>query len=147
MISARLVRCAWSLTLTWTVVSGLTYEVRRGDAAGGPYIATGPGGTGPQSSEASGLTAPASPTGLTATDGAGSVTLLWNRVQGATSGTTATTYNLSVSADGGVTFQPLGTTASKHYVDTSALQATSYIYRVVAATGDASRLGARPRSA
>jgi len=145
--------------LSWNAVGGATsYNVKRATVTGGPYTtinspgtnsyddttavngttyfyvvsAVGPGGEGPNSSEASATpqAAPGAPTGLTATPGDSHVALSWTASPG------AATYTVmrGTAAGGpyGTTFSGIATTT---YDDTTAVNGTTYYYVVTATNG------------
>ena len=143
------------VSLAWNTIGGATgYGVRRSIHAGGPYSdlptlasaglldqglsaatryyylvhAIGPGGPGADSAEASALTVPATPANLTATPGAGAITLNWDPSPGVTG------YRISrASADDGV-YQLLinapATPAS--YLDSGLVAGKTFSYVVAA---------------
>jgi autotransporter-associated beta strand protein len=148
---------AGQVVLDWSSVSGATgYAVKRSSVSGGPYttIATGLASTGytdaglsagatyyyvvtalksvaesPNSATAAATlpTAPAAPTGLTATAGDAQIALSWS------ASATATTYSVLRSATDGSGYGLVasGLTATSH-TDTSLVNGTTYYYVVTA---------------
>jgi fibronectin type 3 domain-containing protein len=89
-------------------------------------------------------TAPAAPTGLTATPGSGSVALKWTASTGATS---YDVYRGTASGAQGAT--PVGTSTSPNFSDTGLTNGTTYYYRVTAinasgASGNSGEVSATP---
>lgn len=152
------VASASAINLVWTAATGATsYDVRYGTATGSysstvtgvtsPYSLNGlapnttyyisiraknaiGAGTNLDSSELSGKTATAAPSGLTATATTSQIVLNWTGVTGASSyniyrGTTTGSYALLAS--------PAGTGVS--YTDSTAVNGTTYFYAVTSTNG------------
>jgi len=76
--------------------------------------------------------APATPSGLTATAGSGQVTLVW------TASTGATGYSIGRSSSSGGPFTAIGQTAATSFTDTAATNGTAYFYVVSASNAGGS---------
>jgi titin len=154
------------VTLAWTASTNATsYNVKRATAAGGPYASVVTGvtttgytntglangttyyyvvsavnanGEGANSAEASAMTAPAAPTGLTTTPGNAQVSLAWSASTGATG------YNVKRATTSGGTYTTIvtGVTATS-YTDTGVTNGTTYYYVVAAVNAS----GESPNSA
>src|SRR5205807_2975546 len=86
---------------------------------------------------------PAAPTGLVATAGNAHIALTWNAVSG------ATTYNVKRSLTTSTGFSTLTNVAVPNYDDTSAVNGTTYFYKISAINGrgegaDSSEASATP---
>jgi fibronectin type 3 domain-containing protein len=143
------------ISLTWTAVPGATsYNILRGTAAAteaplsppatstaAAYPDTGlaPGttyfyvvqansnaGTSANSNEASAVTAPSAPAGLTVTTTDSSATLQWTASQGAIN------YTILRAPGGTTTFTSVGTTATTSASDSGLTPNTPYVYAVSA---------------
>ncbi|MCA1628230.1 MAG: fibronectin type III domain-containing protein, partial [Acidobacteria bacterium] len=154
------------VTLAWTASANATsYNVKRATTAGGPYasIATGvtttgytntglangttyyyvvsavnANGEGANSAEASATTAPAAPTGLTATAGNAQVSLAWSASAGATG------YNVKRATTSGGAYTTIVTgVTTTSYADTGVTNGTTYYYVVAAVNAS----GESPNSA
>lgn len=150
------------VTLTWTAAArAASYKVYRATAPGvqGSLLGTSTGtsytdasaangttyyyrvaavnaaGDSPPSAQTAGatpsapITVPAAPAGLSATDGVAQVTLSWTAVPGAAS------YQVYRSTTPGLQGSLLGTSTAANYADITALDGTSYHYRVTASNG------------
>ncbi|HUN94357.1 MAG TPA: hypothetical protein VMU33_20060 [Burkholderiaceae bacterium] len=157
-------------TITWTAVAGATaYDIYRSTRAGQPgskvgtssttsfvdtsvvngttyyytVMATDAAGEGPVSTQSSGSTpfvpssAPAAPSGLSASAAAGQVSLAWTAAAGATS------YDVYRSTSPGSLGARIGSSATTTYVDTTAVNGTTYYYEVAAVNA----IGEGPASA
>jgi fibronectin type 3 domain-containing protein len=116
-------------------VNGTTYyyQVTADNAAGeGPASSQTPGVT-----PAPPVTAPPAPSALSATPGDAQVTVSWAAVTGATS------YNIYRSTIAGLQGSKIGASSASLYIDTTAVNGTTYFYEV---TADNSA-GEGPRSA
>src|SRR4051812_19913371 len=91
-----------------------------GSTAGG---GAGSGGTGGGNSGAS---APAAPTGITATPGDAQVALIWSAA------TSATSYSVSRSTTSGGPYTSIGTPSMPSYTDSALTNGTTYYYVVSA---------------
>lgn len=141
------------VSLSWTAVAGAaSYQVWRSTTSGGPYISVGTptnasfnnntglangtpyyyvvkavsGSTVTGASSqvsATPLAAPLAPTGVVANAGCAQVSLSWGPVN------TATSYIVERKVSGG-SFSPLITQASTNFIDTTAINGTTYVYRV-----------------
>ncbi len=149
------------IALTWTATSGATsYTVRRATTSGGAYttVASGLTGTsytntglaagttyfyvvtpanasgdGANSAEASAITTPAAPGGVTATPGNGQVALTWSASTGATG------YNVLRATSPGGSYTTVATgVVNTHYTDTGLANGTTYYYVVAATNGSGS---------
>ena len=145
------------VSLSWQAVTEAgSYIVKRSTTSGGPYAVVGvtsstsytdttaaPGttyyyvvaasnttGASPDSAEASALTIPAAPTGLTTTPGNGQISLSWN----ASAGTSGYTILRATSPGGPYTTLATGVTDTS-YTDTTTLPGWTYYYAVVAGNG------------
>ncbi|MGO8669784.1 MAG: fibronectin type III domain-containing protein [Capsulimonadaceae bacterium] len=131
--SGALVKGLTTTTYTNTgLVAGTTYyyKVAGADSAG----------TGVHSAEAAAITIPATPAGLTATGGAGQVSLAW------TADTGATGYAVyRGTSSGGENATPVGTSTTTSYTDTGLAAGTTYYYKV--ASVDASGTSAESTEA
>jgi xyloglucan-specific exo-beta-1,4-glucanase len=88
--------------------------------------ACGGGGGGSSAPPPAPVTPPAAPTGMTATAGNNQVTVSWAAVAGATS------YNVYRSTTAGQQGARVGTSTTLSYVDTTAVNGTTYLYQVTA---------------
>jgi len=154
------------VTLAWAASTNATsYNVKRATTAGGPYASVVTGvtttgytntglangttyyyvvsavnanGEGANSAEASAITAPAAPTGLTATAGNAQVSLAWNASTGATS------YNVKRATTSGGAYTTIVTgVTTTSYADTGVTNGTTYYYVVAAVNAS----GESPNSA
>jgi fibronectin type 3 domain-containing protein len=149
------------IALTWNASTGAaTYNVLRATSANGSYTtvasaltgtsyndtglasgttyyyvitATDGSGSSANSTQVNAITAPASPSGVTATAGNGQVALSW------TASTGATGYNVlrATSANGSYTTVASGV-AGTSYTDTGLANGTTYYYAVAASNGSGS---------
>lgn len=146
------------VALSWAAVSGATgYLALRGTAAGGPYTqfaaptstsatdaglsdgtrytyvvrATGPGGTSGNSPEASALTLPAVPAGLTATGGQNQIALSWAAVASATRYEVFRAATSTVPVSGA----PLASPTSTAFTDAGLADSATWFYVVRAVNG------------
>jgi fibronectin type 3 domain-containing protein len=144
-------------SLSWSAVAGAaSYNVKRALVSGGPYgfvanptdtsftdtgltagttyyyvvSANNAAGESANSAEASAITAPSAPTGLTTTPGNGQVGLSWNAAAGASS----YTILRATSPGGPYTTLATGVTGTS-YADTTALPGWTYYYAVSAGNG------------
>lgn len=105
-------------------------------SAGGTYVyevsASSAGGTSARSAPASITLAPATPTGLAATESGGAVSLTW------TSSTGATGYGVFRSSDGGATYASLGPAAGASFFDAAVVAGETYRYEVTASNAGGS---------
>ena len=86
----------------------------------------GGGGSSSPASPPPGISAPPSPTGLSAVAGDGQVSLKWS------ASATAVSYAVQRSTTGGGPFTAVATTASLSYADAGLLNGTTYYYEVAA---------------
>jgi fibronectin type 3 domain-containing protein len=146
------------INLGWTASSGATsYNIKRATVSGGPYttVATGVtgttynntgltasttyyyvvsavngGGESANSAQASATTQapapPAAPTGLAATAGNAQVSLSWTASSGATS------YNVKRATVSGGPYTTIASPTTTSYMDTTAVNGTTYYYVVSA---------------
>ena len=142
------------ISLSWSTVGGATsYVVRRAIHSGGPYSdaatlpesglvdqglsaatsyfylvhAVGPGGPGADSAEASGLTVPDAPAHLTASGGAGAISLSWDPSPGVAG------YRILRAGADGVFAKLINTESpSTSYVDGGLGPGASWSYAVLA---------------
>lgn len=84
------------------------------------------GGGGGSGSSPEPVTRPATPTGITASAGNNQVIVSWGAVSAATS------YNIYRSTTAGTQGSRVGTSATTSYVDTTAINGTTYLYQVTA---------------
>lgn len=149
---------AGQVALSWSAVTAATgYSVQRATTAGGPYtevatptgtsytdttVAGGttyyyvvegvtPAGHTANSNEASALTAPSSPTGLSVLTSDTGALVTWDAMAG------TATYDVQRAPGGTTTFAPVGTTSAPSLSDSGLTPNTSYVYEVRAtnATG------------
>lgn len=146
------------INLAWTASGGATgYNVKVATVSGGPYItiasgitattysdtsaapgvtsyyvvsAFNSGGESANSTQASAMTPPAAPTGLSATAGNAQVSLAW------TASTGTTSYNVKRATVNGGPYTTIASPTTTSYTDTTAVNGTTYYY-VVAATNAA----------
>jgi fibronectin type 3 domain-containing protein len=141
------------VTLIWTTSAGATsYNVKRSTINGGPYVtnaspaatnyvdtglangttyyyvvsAVNAAGQSANSAQASVITVPLAPAGLTATGGLEHVALSWNASVGATS------YNVKRSAVSGGPYVTNASPSGTNYVDAGLADSTTYYYVVSA---------------
>ena len=153
-----------SIALTWTAVDKATsYVVQRGDAHDGPYAPVGTPtaasftdssvsagtsyfyvvqakndtGTSGNSNEATGLTTPPAPAGVTVIASGNSEVVTW------TAAKSATGYVVSRAAVAGGAYAQAGTPTATTYTDTALGAGTKYFYKVKAINAS----GAGPDSA
>jgi xyloglucan-specific exo-beta-1,4-glucanase len=100
-------------------VLGLTFALLAACGGGG-------GGSGGSPPPPAPVTRPGAPTAMTATAGNNQVSLSWSAVAGATS------YNIYRSTTAGQQGSSVGTSANTSFVDTTAVNGTSYFYQVTA---------------
>ncbi len=147
------------VNLSWTAsTSATSYNVLRSTTSGGPYTQTGApattsyvdtsvtngttyyyvvtavntagqSGDSNQASATPTATAPAAPTGLTASAGTGQVSLSWNTSSGAAS------YNVLRGTVSGGPYTQIGTSTTAGYLDTAVTNGTTYYYVVTAVNG------------
>ena len=164
---------AQQVSLSWTTSGGATsYNVNRGNTSGGPYTQIGTATTGSytdanvsdgttyyyvvtalnsygesgnsnQASARPTATAPAAPTGLSATAGNQQVSLSWTASSGATS------YNVKRSTGNGGPYTTISSPTTVGYNDSSVTNGTTYYYVVTAVnatgeSGDSNQVSATP---
>jgi hypothetical protein len=161
------------VVITWASVAGATgYTLNRAAAGAGPYVQIAAGVTTPAytngglasgtayfytacaanacatsspSAWVSATTAPATPTGLSATAGDAQATLSWAAAAGATS------YSLKRSTTNGGPYTPVAVVETTAYTNSGLANGTNYYFVVTALnaagqSGDSDPAGARPIS-